>query len=165
MNAAPIIDDMSMPEPNSGCWLWLGTLKSNGYGAITIGGRFWHAHRLSYALHHGPIADGLDVCHKCDTRLCVNPAHLFVGTRKDNMQDARRKGRLVQSEAKRDAKAGEKSPVHKLTDAEIREIIQYHRCRLSTREVARMYGVAKVTVQQIVYGRYPRLNRTKEKNL
>lgn len=84
------------PEPNSGCWLWLGAISTNGYGQI------WNpqtralsvASRWIYEAIHGPIADGLYVCHQCDVSLCVNPAHLFLGTPTDNVRDCMGKGRF-----------------------------------------------------------------------
>lgn len=84
-------------EPNTGCWLWTGAvIPVSGYGQMRYGkGTPKKAHRVSYEIFVGPIPDGLYVCHRCDTPLCVNPDHLFLGTAKDNAQDAMRKGRYA----------------------------------------------------------------------
>jgi hypothetical protein len=77
------------------CWLW--TAKNNGkYGQVYVHGAGYRgAHRVSWQLHHGEfIPADMDICHHCDTPLCVRPDHLYLGTRKDNMQDAIKKGRL-----------------------------------------------------------------------
>ena len=88
-----------MPEPNTGCWLWLGA-ASDGMGYGTIGEvlpdgsrKSHHVHRLSYEIHVGPIPAGMEILHRCDTPLCVNPDHLSVGTHTDNMRDCVAKGR------------------------------------------------------------------------
>jgi hypothetical protein len=94
---APIerFDEKWTPEPNTGCWLWTAGGVPRGYGTMRIGSprRAAYAHRVSWELHRGPIPKGFDVCHKCDTPQCVNPDHLFLGTRSDNMQDCACKGR------------------------------------------------------------------------
>ena len=76
------------------CWLWNAGQAGNGYGAFQMEGRRQYAHRVSYELHVGPIPDGMIVRHACDVPLCVNPAHLLVGTQADNMADAAQRGRL-----------------------------------------------------------------------
>lgn len=82
-----------MPEPNTGCWLWLRGTDSDGYGEIKYEGRPWRAHRLSWTAYRGPIPHGLQVLHRCDTPSCCNPDHLFLGTNNDNHLDKIRKGR------------------------------------------------------------------------
>lgn len=76
------------------CWLWTGATMGAGYGGIGYKGRMVKAHRVSYELAHGAIPDGMWVLHTCDVPACVNPAHLFIGTRADNMRDAHQKGRI-----------------------------------------------------------------------
>lgn len=82
--------------PFSGCWIWINTLDSAGYGSFR---RKWkgttqRAHRASYAAFRGAIPKGMLVCHSCDLRSCCHPDHLFIGTRRDNIRDAVSKGRL-----------------------------------------------------------------------
>lgn len=81
------------------CWLWTGTKNRRGYGGFHVttpsGRKTARAHRLSYEMHHRcSVPLGMEVMHSCDNPLCVNPAHLSVGTKADNMQDAARKGRV-----------------------------------------------------------------------
>lgn len=85
-------------KPFTGCWEWKGS-KKRGYGHTIIGSRVdgtrrnIAAHRLSYETFIGPIADGMEVCHRCDNPSCVNPEHLFLGTRQDNIDDREAKQR------------------------------------------------------------------------
>jgi len=85
--------DKVIPITESGCHIWIGADKGNGYGNINYKGKNYTAHRLFYILENGQIDDDLDVCHSCDVRSCVNPNHLFEGSRKDNMQDCADKNR------------------------------------------------------------------------
>ena len=87
------IERMSVPEPNTGCWLLLGALGTHGYGSTTSLGRRVSSHRLSYEAHVGEIARGKIVLHKCDTKSCVNPSHLTLGTHHDNAIDRSKRGR------------------------------------------------------------------------
>jgi hypothetical protein len=80
---------MPTGEPDE-CWEWKGFRNTAGYGR---GPHDVPAHRLSWEMHNGPIPDGLFVCHRCDNPPCVNPAHLFLGTAKDNIDDMVRKDR------------------------------------------------------------------------
>lgn len=96
-----------------GCWGWRASVGSHGYGQITYLQQKYTAHRVSWELHFGSIPDGLCVLHRCDNRRCVNPNHLFLGTRKDNLEDMTAKGRRVR---------GSKHGRSKLTEAEVLEI-------------------------------------------
>jgi hypothetical protein len=82
--------------PTTGCWLWTGKFHyMSKYGQFHFGGWRHRAHRFSWELFRGGIPGNLFVLHKCDTPLCVNPEHLFLGTARDNTHDAIRKGRFV----------------------------------------------------------------------
>lgn len=77
------------PEPNSGCWLWTASLTGAGYGQISDPDRRSHpllAHRVSYALHVGPVPDGMDLDHLCRVPSCINPRHLEPVTRSENLR-------------------------------------------------------------------------------
>jgi len=81
-----LFENRYIPEPNSGCWLWLLT-GPNGYGYFRYKKTQRFAHRASWEIHNGKIPDGKLICHKCDVRSCVNPNHLFLGTHLDNNRD------------------------------------------------------------------------------
>ena len=91
-------------EKTDGCWRWLASKNKGGYGQLSG----YIAHRVSYTIHYGAIPKGMIVCHKCDNPECTNPEHLFVGTYKDNWDDAISKGRATQSYKKGfDSRRGE----------------------------------------------------------
>lgn len=150
------------PEPTTGCWLWFRHADRKWYGRIfdaTHGGNRY-AHRVSYEIHRDPIPEGMCVCHKCDTPACVNPGHLFVGTKKDNTQDMVRKGRtnsrqMAEIMRRRIANGwrGEGVPTSKLTDAQVLEIRERVARDEPRREVAATFGVTLSLVSQIVNGK------------
>jgi hypothetical protein len=83
------------PVLGTACWVWTGYKMPFGHGQLTISKdeSCVLTHRFSWELHHGPIPEGIKVCHRCDNPPCVRPDHLFLGTQKDNIQDAIKKGR------------------------------------------------------------------------
>jgi len=83
------------------CWIWMGSVMGRGYGQAYWHGHCIGAHRVAWELTNGPIPSGMCVCHMCDNPPCCNPAHLFLGSQKDNMQDGIRKGRVNNEEHRR----------------------------------------------------------------
>lgn len=127
------------------CWLWVACEDSTGYGALWRGKKR-HAHREAYEAANGPIPDGLVVRHRCDTPLCVNPAHLEPGTQGDNMRDRDRRGRQV-------APKGEVNGQSKLTESDVRAIRALYVPRspgFGQKALARRYGVAPSAIGQII---------------
>jgi len=125
------------------CWLWAASTFSNGYGQFKYENKNWKAHRLVYTLLVGPIPEDLMLLHRCDVRTCVNPAHLWVGTHQDNMDDCAAKGR----------RAGEANPNSKLSARQVQEIRDLCNCGLFQRqEIAELYGISGVMVRYIRIG-------------
>jgi HNH endonuclease len=128
-----------------GCWLWTGLVRPDGYGATRFEGKEQGAHRVAWKLFRGKIGPGISVCHKCDVRACVNPAHLFVGTPADNVKDMYKKGR---------GRRGERHGSAKLTLAQvgrIRSMLDEDKMYVS--EIAREFGVSETTIRAIKAGR------------
>ena len=126
----------------AGCWLWTACKNGRGYGTFGLNGRMQKAHRVSYELFNGEIPEGLIVRHTCNNPICVNPAHLIVGTYQDNSNDTKRAGRQSKGEAHGQSK---------LTDLAVREIRElYAAGGLTQRKIGEMYGVAGSVINRII---------------
>lgn len=136
-------------KDKSGCWLWTGRCYPGGYGEFK-GGTHRYAHRFSYELHKGPIPKGMHVCHTCDVRRCVNPAHLFLGTHAENMADMVAKGRQS-----RKGMSGAKNPRAAVTRHAVAAIrSEYAMGQLSQKALAEKYGLSRTQVGRIVRGEH-----------
>jgi hypothetical protein len=136
------------------CWNWIKFRNADGYGQFWDGTyrneqpRFINAHRWLWIHLHGQIEDHLRVCHSCDNPSCCNPAHLFIGTQRDNMHDAIRKGRWNPSSP------GEKNPRAKLTWEQVREMrSSYTGRRGEIGDLAVLYGVTRDQISKILLGK------------
>lgn len=133
----------------TGCWLWMAALigpnagnpNAYEYGRFTMNGRRLLAHRASWELHFGAIPRGLKVCHSCDVSLCVNPAHLFLGTQIENMWDAVAKGRIA---------SGERVHRARLTQADVAAIRASGERSV---DLARRYSIDSGQISRIRHGK------------
>ena len=132
------------------CWRWLGGHVPDGYGVFSVEcpdgkWRSIKAHRYAWVLEHGSFPpDGLHVLHRCDTRDCVNAAHLFLGTNDDNVADRVSKGRSA-------SQRGSRNPRAKLTQEQV-EAIRAEAGKTNTAVLAARYGVSRKTVQVVISG-------------
>lgn len=125
------------------CMLWTGHVMKNGYGQIKLHRVVSLVHRVAWEIENRrEVPSGLDVCHTCDVRNCINPSHLFIGTRKDNMQDALRKGRTTR---------GAKHGCHKLCRRDVRWIRKNSTVKHSI--LADKLGVSRRLVSMIAQGK------------
>jgi len=143
------------PGDKDSCWEWMGAKTPAGYGHINWNSTHYYTHRLSWMIHNGKIPKGMEVCHHCDNPGCVNPAHLFLGTHRDNMRDRDKKKRGIFSNPKFKGiivhVRGEKSPVAKLTDRQVKEIrMLYARGGWSYPKLAKRYKVSEQTIYRLI---------------
>ena len=128
-----------IPEPNSGCWLWIGATNSDGYGSFRLNGHWIKATRAAWLLYRGDVSKGMYLLHHCDNPPCVNPDHLFLGTHADNMADMVKKDR-----------ASKETPRAKLTPEQVLSILHDPR---DYRTIAKQSNVSPPTVCAIKRGK------------
>lgn len=134
------------------CWPWLGARTENGYGKFSQGRNTHHyAHRLIWQLEVGPIPPGMVIAHACDHPPCCNPAHLWLATQAENLEDMRRKGRRPSLE--RHGSPGERNPNARLTDAKVRSIRAQFAAGATQAALSQAFGMGETTVGHIVHGR------------
>jgi hypothetical protein len=137
-------EEKYIPEPNSGCWLWLAGLNHYGYGHFMMRSpkRMERAHRISYLMAGYKIPRGKKLLHSCDTRCCVNPDHLSPGTQLENMRQALARNRYCQGAAHHSSKFSESDIVEIRSSEELHTVL------------AGRYGVSVSTIGDIKRRRY-----------
>lgn len=131
----------------NGCLVWIRRLDQNGYAPIFRRGRWTKAHRLAWEFSNGKVPSGMNVCHRCDNRACIEPTHLFVGTQSDNMRDCENKGRANHPVGERNNKA-------KLTSEEVLELRRRRAAGESMYRLGKVFGIARQSVRSIILGRH-----------
>ena len=122
------------------CWNWTAAKSSKGYGRFKLKGKLESPHVISYQQFYNQDTSGLDVCHRCDNPSCVNPHHLFLGTRSDNMRDCSNKNRLFIPNI-----TGNKFRA-KLSKQEVKEIRSSSH---SSKELSQMYNISVRAINDI----------------
>lgn len=133
-----------IPEPNCGCWLWMGSYayrkESGPRGQFYINRKRQYASRVSYQIFKGQIPDDLVVRHKCDNGLCVNPDHLILGTQLDNIQDRVSRGRNGNAH-------GENNPKSRLTDSLVKRLREERSKGTGWGTIAKLFGISIYAVR------------------
>lgn len=129
-----------------GCHPWTAFLDKKGYGRFTHNRKTYSAARLAYQLHYGVDPGDKHVCHTCDYPRCCNPAHLWLGTNRENIDDRVAKGRSADS-------SGEKSGNAKMTYATVAEMRRLRSEGWPQKDLAERYGIARSRVSEICAGK------------
>ena len=146
---APLADRLARRlqlDESTGCLEWTGALGDRGYGTIRSSEAPYRArftHRVAWEMANGPIPEGMFVCHRCDNRRCCNPAHLFLGTPKDNTQDMIAKGRKP---------VGSRTPNAQLTEADVTQIRALRADGWTYDRIAERFGIQSRNVGTICRG-------------
>jgi HNH endonuclease len=136
--------DWSGVAAGSSCWPWAGRLTNKGYGQLGFNRKMQFAHRVAYELANGkPVPPDLDCMHTCDNPCCVNPAHLRAATTLENMQDARKKGRIV---------VGSRARNSRLNEDLVGFIRAMRMADLSFGNLGELVGVHSNTIAAVIWG-------------
>lgn len=145
----PAVRFFRLVQKTDGCWLWTGSKTRLGYGSFnagpSVGTRL--AHRWSYDYHRRKKLGDLDACHRCDNPSCVRPDHLFAGTHRDNMADAKNKGRMRSPALQRDRHGKSKVKVSQIPA--LAAAYQKHGSTVAGQQ----FGIHRTTVIKILTGR------------
>lgn len=143
-------------EKSDGCWLWRGARNQSGYGHLKVAGEWWIAHRRAWVLAGHELPADRDLCHRCDNPACVRPNHMFVGTRADNMRDAKAKGRTA---------SGERHGRSRLSAEVVRELRRVRNADgLTYKALGARFGISPQHAHYIVTQRYWNISAADEAN-
>jgi hypothetical protein len=145
-NSLPKDRFMKFVDKTETCWLWKGFIFSTGYGEFHLNKKTTTSHRASWLLHKGEIPNGLIICHTCDNPKCVNPAHLFLGTHKDNSQDMSKKGRSCKFL---------KNASGKIDENQSNLIYDLYKNGETQRKIAKDFGIHQSTVWKHIRKKIP----------
>jgi hypothetical protein len=135
----------------NGCLEWQNAIHDTGYGVFAIGKKMFRAHRYAWEITNGQIPVGLFVCHRCDNRKCVDPAHLFLGTQMDNMRDMSSKGRSGSVVRPEKLSRGSHRYNAKLSEEAVRFIrAAYAEGGVTQKELGRKYGVPRALITKVI---------------
>src|SRR6478735_8433 len=137
----------SVPEPNTGCWLWLHSVNRWGYGRTRVSfSKERQAHRIALEEKLGELPQGMLVLHSCDTPACINPAHLRLGTARDNARDMVVRGRCPNNR-------GSRSSMAKLTEETVAMLRSSPMAYGAISEWSRRLGVSRKAIRLALDGK------------
>ena len=135
------LNKVQKSDDPDGCWIWTASTFQNGYGSFRYGPHKVKAHRFAYETFIGAIPDDMFVCHRCDTPACVNPAHLFIGTPKDNSGDCVNKGRMTH---------GANCHTARLTDQQVIEMRQLFRSGWTRDRLTERFNISRQSISRVL---------------